>query len=243
MTGKKLLDEVMIAAPCSVGWDSMKGDDRVRFCDKSELNVYNLSGMSDTEAEALLQNSQSNICVSLYRRADGTVITDNCPIGLRKLRDNLVKARERGNLLAKVAAGAALFLLGLPAGADDKKTSVPLAGTPCPPTAKDKNQGQPNEIPMRTGGIVAPPIKPTTTPPKEIQAKGEADITAFKYYTEARKNQLNGNLMQAEICYMKALEAVPKDKHDPKFRAKIRKEYAKFLKDQHRDREANELPQ
>lgn len=240
MTGKKLLDEVMIAAPCSVGWDSMRGDDKVRFCDKCELNVYNLSGMSDSEAEELLQISGSSICISLYRRADGTIITDNCPVGLRSMRDKLVKARERGNLLAKVAAGAALFLLGLPASADDKK-SVPLAGTPCPPTAQDKNQ--PNLVPMRTAGIVAPRVNPTDKSTQEIEAKGDADTTAFKYYTEARKNQLNGNLMQAEICYMKALEAAPKDKHDPKFRAKIRKEYAKFLKVQHRDREASELPQ
>ena len=235
-TERRLLDDVMIAAPCNVGWESMHGDDRVRFCDKCELNVYNISAMSDREAEELLQINGSKVCLRLYRRADGTIITDNCPVGLRALRDKLVKAKERDNMLVKVAAAAALLLLGLPANADGKKTHKPKAGAQCKTTKAPAD----DDWHPPTMGLPPPP---TINDMQPVEANGDADTTAFKYYTEAVKNQRNGNLMVAEINYKKALEAVPKDKHDPKFRAKIRKEYAQFLKDQHRDKEAQELPE
>lgn len=238
MTARRLLDDVMVAAPCNVGWENMQGDERVRFCNLCQLNVYNLSGMSDKEAEELLQISDSKICISLYRRADGTVMTDNCPVGLRKIREKLLNAGKRGGL-AKIAACAALFLLGLPAAADEKK-SVPLLGSPCPP----QNSGDKQPVYPRTGGIMMP-VKPENGSDKkaDIQVQGEADATAFKLYTLAKQNERNGNLLVAEINYKKALEAAGHEKHDPKFRAKIRKDYAKFLSRQNREKEARELPQ
>ncbi|MBK7838876.1 MAG: hypothetical protein IPJ49_14595 [Candidatus Obscuribacter sp.] len=34
------LDNVMIAAPCNIGWDNMVGDDRVRLCAGCDKNVH-----------------------------------------------------------------------------------------------------------------------------------------------------------------------------------------------------------
>jgi hypothetical protein len=79
-----LLDRITIASPCSASWDDMVGDDRVRFCGKCEKNVYNLSSMESAEAEALLREHEGNVCVRLYRRQDGTVLTSDCPVGVRK---------------------------------------------------------------------------------------------------------------------------------------------------------------
>jgi hypothetical protein len=67
-------------------------------------------------------------------------------------------------------------------------------------------------------------------------------MTAATLLEEAHKNAAGGNLLLAEISYKKALEAASADKHDPKFRAKIRKEYAQFLTKQHREKEARALP-
>ncbi len=84
----KFLDRVEIAAPCHADWDKMEGDDRARHCQDCRLNVYNLSDMSQKEAEELVRkNEGQRLCVRFYRRKDGTIITDNCPVGVRRLRN------------------------------------------------------------------------------------------------------------------------------------------------------------
>src|ERR1019366_8474260 len=74
---------ITIAAPCPASWNKMKGDEQVRHCDQCEQNVYNLSEMSAAEAVDLIQKKEGHLCVRLYRRTDGTVITSDCPVGLR----------------------------------------------------------------------------------------------------------------------------------------------------------------
>lgn len=101
------LDSVKVAAPCSADWDKMVGDERARFCQSCELNVYNLSGMSRAEAERLVAGAEGRVCVRFYRRADGTILTGNCPVGLRALKQRLAR-------FARATVSAALgFLAGL----------------------------------------------------------------------------------------------------------------------------------
>ena len=80
-----LLDNVRIASPCKADWDEMIGDARVRFCASCQKDVYNLSEMARQEAESFLREKAGNACVRLYRRADGTVLTADCPVGLGRL--------------------------------------------------------------------------------------------------------------------------------------------------------------
>lgn len=80
------LDNVRTATPCAKSWDEMTGDDRVRFCDQCQLNVYNISAMKQREAEEILTNATGRVCGMYFRRADGTIITRDCPVGLRALR-------------------------------------------------------------------------------------------------------------------------------------------------------------
>jgi len=87
-----LLENIRIAAPCSARWEDMKGDDRVRFCASCEKNVYNLSAMPGEEAERLIAEKNGTACVRLYKRADGTVLTADCPVGVRKRRVRRVVA-------------------------------------------------------------------------------------------------------------------------------------------------------
>ena len=83
-----MLDDVKIATPCDVSWSDMEGDSDVRYCGSCKKHVYNLSMMSRPEAEAVLVAAKATegMCVRLYRRADGTVITDDCPIGVSRRR-------------------------------------------------------------------------------------------------------------------------------------------------------------
>ena len=91
MKSSDRLDHLRIASPCPVGWEQMTSDERVRFCEQCSLRVYNISAMTRTEAEALIANTEGRICARLYRRFDGTIITKDCPVGLRAIRRRVAK--------------------------------------------------------------------------------------------------------------------------------------------------------
>jgi hypothetical protein len=77
------LEDVRVANPCKASWDAMYGDDRVRFCASCKLNVYNLSGMTRPEVTQLFQLVEGRLCVRFYRRTDGTLLTQDCPVGMK----------------------------------------------------------------------------------------------------------------------------------------------------------------
>jgi hypothetical protein len=98
-----MLDSVRVASPCNASWDEMLGDDRVRFCTSCEKNVFNLSAMTREDAERLLaERLNGELCVRFYQRADGTVMTQDCPVGVTKKRRKLA-------VLAAAGAGAMAF--------------------------------------------------------------------------------------------------------------------------------------
>jgi len=104
MTEKNLsFDHLYIASPCSADWDEMSGDDKVRFCNQCKTNVYNLSSLTRIQAEELIVKSEGRFCIKLYRRMDGTIITHDCPVGLRAVRRRVSRA----------ASAALSALLGL----------------------------------------------------------------------------------------------------------------------------------
>ncbi|MBP9664636.1 MAG: hypothetical protein KBD94_08440 [Pyrinomonadaceae bacterium] len=98
------LKNINIASPCSADWDEMYGDNRKRFCGACKLNVYNLSGMTTNEAEVLITNAEGRLCVRFYRRADGSIITADCPVGWAK-----IKQRTRLHATAIASLLMALF--------------------------------------------------------------------------------------------------------------------------------------
>ena len=93
-----LLNSLRIASPCHIGWERMQGDDRIRFCDSCQRNVYNFADLTSDEINSLLQQTEGGICGKLYRRADGTILTRDCPVGLRAIRRRV--ARFAGAVLA-----------------------------------------------------------------------------------------------------------------------------------------------
>ena len=85
------LSNVKISSPCSQDWNQMIGTERKRFCSECKLNVHNLSEMTQAEAENLLLNSGGDLCVRFYRRADGSVLTKDCPVGFRAMKQRVSK--------------------------------------------------------------------------------------------------------------------------------------------------------
>ncbi len=101
MSDKKFnINSLRIASPCHVPWDSMAGDDRTRHCDLCSLNVYNVAALNTAEVEKLVGANKTRLCVRLYRRSDGTVLTKDCPVGLRAIQKRV--ARFVGATLAAV---------------------------------------------------------------------------------------------------------------------------------------------
>ena len=100
------LDNIHIASPCPANWDEMFGDGRKRFCGDCKLNVYNLSNMTRRDAENLLINSEGRLCVRFFRRADGTVLTKNCPVGWQAMKKRI----------SRVATAAFSMVAGLFSG-------------------------------------------------------------------------------------------------------------------------------
>ncbi len=86
------LNKIKIASPCPANWNEMYGDERKRHCAECKLNVYNLSDMTRQEAENFLINSEGRVCVKFYRRSDGTVLTQDCPVGWAKMKRNISRA-------------------------------------------------------------------------------------------------------------------------------------------------------
>ena len=82
-----LLTNIRIASPCPADWEKMTGDERVRHCSECNLNVYNLSAMTERQVRELIASSRGKrLCGRFYRRADGTVLTQDCPWSLRTIR-------------------------------------------------------------------------------------------------------------------------------------------------------------
>src|SRR3954469_24537291 len=117
------LDDISVASPCPASWADMVGSDSVRFCASCQKNVYNLSGMKRDEAESLVRASEGRVCVRFFRRADGTVLTEDCPVGVALL---VKKARRMTRAAAALSIGAVAALLAVVGGNFTRKTCQSL---------------------------------------------------------------------------------------------------------------------
>lgn len=69
---------IILEKPCCVPWSAMRGDRRVRLCDRCNLNVYNFAGMSPDEILELINAHEGRLCAQFYVRADGVVTLQAC---------------------------------------------------------------------------------------------------------------------------------------------------------------------
>lgn len=111
------LKNLRIASPCPMNWTQMTGDERVRFCSSCNLHVYNIAELTRKQATKLITETEGRICGRIYRRSDGTVITKDCPIGLRAIRRRV--ARVTGAVFATVVALSSAVFGQKPAAKDE----------------------------------------------------------------------------------------------------------------------------
>ncbi|MGB7925158.1 MAG: ankyrin repeat domain-containing protein [Pyrinomonadaceae bacterium] len=92
-----------IATPCPADWDSMTGNDRVRFCDHCALHVHDLSEMTPTAAIKLAANSNGRLCVRYYKQPDSAA------------QPTAPALHQIGRRASRIAAGVFSATLGLSA--------------------------------------------------------------------------------------------------------------------------------
>nr|MBK7068181.1 hypothetical protein [Deltaproteobacteria bacterium] len=139
-----MLDDIRVASPCHERWDAMTGDEQSRFCGSCKKNVYNLSAMTREAAEALVRSKEGELCVRYFRRTDGTILTADCPVGVRRKRVKLVAAAGAVTALAAGAVALAFAQMG---------SAVPTIATPT------------------VAPRVAPPVTSAPLPLEEIQGQ------------------------------------------------------------------------
>src|ERR1700730_18353862 len=92
---RRSLDRITIPVPCDADWDSMSGNDQVRFCEHCNLHVTDLSSMTRQNAMRLVARSHARLCVRYIQLPGGGVLT--------KAPEKLYRIGRR---VSQIAAGA-----------------------------------------------------------------------------------------------------------------------------------------
>ena len=148
-----LLDRFTKRTPCKASWSDMVGDDRVRLCGACRKNVYDVTAMSEDEAEGFLAHhlDDQEACVRLYRRPDGRLLTSDCPRGADRRHVRRVGLAVCVASGALVAVSAALAELPVPRThhlpGSTARFEVPRAPAPTP-AARDYDVDPPRPRPI-----------------------------------------------------------------------------------------------
>lgn len=165
----------------------MTGDDRVRMCKLCSLNVYNISDMTASEAEAFLDdkfNASGRVCITMYRRQDGTIITDDCPVGLRRLRDSARRLRQFAASVVALALsgfGAVRGQPAVPAGNDSKPRPEMVKGEMVAPRYLGRMAA-----PVQDNSPQNPGRAPATIKQHVLQVRGSLISEASAWYADHR---------------------------------------------------------
>jgi hypothetical protein len=213
---ESLLDHLYLASPCSVSWESMVGSERQRNCGGCSKTVFNISDMTRGEAEAFLLENGSSQCMRFYRRTDGTIMTDNCPRALRKIRDKC-------KLAARIAVGLVAFMVSLPSAlaqsiqtGDSAVVKENLQKIAAPDTVAPASSMRGRALPMPLlGKPIMSPVTPTPVAPttSSTTASVEARIVTKKHTLPNGKKVLlvtpgaDGKVVRVNQC--KKVDATP----------------------------------
>ena len=154
-----VLDNIRVATPCRADWNDMVGDDRVRACAQCDKQVFQLSGMTRAEAEALIVEKNGDLCVRYYQRADGTILLADCSVGGAAARRRKLIAAGAAALFA---GGVALALVNRP-HREPAFDSVSVAASPESTSAHvsgAEHEGPPPPKPIQPPAPPEPPPMP-----------------------------------------------------------------------------------
>jgi len=115
----------------------MVGAEQIRFCTECNKHVYNLSGMTRGEAEALIASApRGRLCVRLTRAANGTTVTADAPPGIQ-----LIWRRASPIANAVVSAMLTMASPGIAGGGQSTTAPASVASIIDRPDARPDTQG------------------------------------------------------------------------------------------------------
>ncbi len=157
-----ILDDLRIASPCQANWDAMTGNDRHRSCGICDKEVYDLSAMTTAEALALVAGAGPMPCVRYYQRTDGTILTTDCPVGLRAVHRRRTRRFAELGMAGLTLISAVAAVLGIRrdlAPSTSREINLDLTDrvAPTPPAPPDFD---PNCMARMAGGNLMPSVQP-----------------------------------------------------------------------------------
>lgn len=171
-----LVDRVIIPDPCPMKWSEMHGDRTVRHCTQCNLNVHHLSEMTRVDAERLLANAAGkHLCVQMYKRPDGKVITADDRWALRRFKLRLgfqVIRRHASHIAAAIGLGFVMQQLGgcVWPGRTGGKIAAPSTPAPEDNGTTLGRTREPENI--MVGDVCVPPVE--QAPPQSESTQEEA---------------------------------------------------------------------
>ena len=135
----------------------MQGTPQKRFCSGCRKHVYDLSAMGWEDARRLL-DAQESPCVRFFQRADGTVMSEDCPVARERLLRRLKYALG-------VVTALAVLALSLARGLAFMRPGCPFGGSPA------------NDLPPWAAALrTAPPPAPSSPPDEGWMEKRRAQL-------------------------------------------------------------------
>lgn len=153
--------DIEIPEPCHADWQSMRPEDRGRYCFECKTKVHDLSAMTKAEARRFLERTaREEVCVSYEHAADGSLVF-RAPapvVPISRLR------RPRTMAAAVVGAGMAAALAACaPHGEGPTVREVDEISFEAPTTVIPHGPAAP-------GTPARPPVEPVIAEPEGAEA-------------------------------------------------------------------------
>ncbi len=254
---KLSLNNVMIAAPCPIRWEQMSpvedsDSDIKRLCNQCNLHVYNVTNMTRSEAETFLSEQSDSVCLGLYRRKDGTLITKDCPFGIKLL--NRAKYRL-ASIFASVLAVFGVTIIPLSAQERGARFGIGVNSQQKPTwqtgfTAdmlRTQNQRQyeltKKELLKNNLKNVELEFEPVPSDIRSRFASNMAQSGALFHYRIARNQVSKKNFKDAGLHFELALNEIRNNLnvHDPLFIKTVASNYIGVLIQLNRKKRASEI--
>lgn len=123
---KHFLKNLTIPSPCTADWNSMTGNEQVRFCDHCSFEVHNLSQMTRAQAERLVAQSNGRLCVQYIQDPNGGPVT--LPVGQ--------KLHRISRRVSQIAAGAFTAALSVSSAVAQQPTAGQSGAGDRPPATQ-----------------------------------------------------------------------------------------------------------
>ena len=188
---RRSLDRITIQAPCDADWDSMSGNNQVRFCEHCNLHVTDLSSMTRQNAMRLVARSQGRLCVRYIQLPRVGVLT-RAPEKLYRI----------GCRVSRIAAGA--FTASMTLSSAAAQNSLRPGGDGSRQASVIAKAISPQEQGTSLSGVVSDP-NGAVVPGATVTLTNPASKVAFNF-TTADDGAYKFSLLEAGI-YNLSVEA------------------------------------